>query len=116
MRFLYGLLLGVIGTTVAGILYLAFAGGDYLLQLSPTYQELRTRADDLERAEVHREQLVARLDAMHSQFAELSRRFRSLHEKAETATPSAEQPSPENAGPEPVEGATGTEGVPSTSP
>ena len=45
-------------TTIGSILYLAFAGGDYLLQLSPTYQEMRTRLGELERTEAHHRRIL----------------------------------------------------------
>lgn len=97
MRFLYGLLLGVMTTTVGAILYLAFLGGDYLLQLSPTYQEMRTRLGELERTEEHRRELVGRLESMNRKFAELAERFDTLRQNAPMATPEPEPPPAENA-------------------
>ena len=75
MRFLYGLIFGVMLTTVGAILYLAFTGGEYLLQLSPAYQEMRGRLVDLERVDDQRAELAGRLDMMAERFSDLSRRF-----------------------------------------
>lgn len=87
MRFLYGFLIGLTATSVAAILYLAFAGGDYLLQLSPNYQEMRTRLGELERLDRDRQELVVRLDAMEKQFSALSERFARLAERAPREAP-----------------------------
>jgi hypothetical protein len=65
-------------TTVGGVLYLAFYGGDYLVQLSPKYQEMRTKLGELDRAEEHRQQLVERLDAIEKEFARLAGRGETL--------------------------------------
>ena len=78
MRFLYGVILGVLASVISSILYLALAGGEYLLILSPRYQELRSRVVALERAEEQRDQLADRLQELERRFTDLSQRFTEM--------------------------------------
>ena len=80
MRFVYGLILGVLASVIAAILYLAFAGGEYLLQLSPHYHDLVSSIASLKDAKEQRDQLTARLDALADGFDQLTRRFNELQE------------------------------------
>ena len=64
MRFVYGFILGVLASVISAILYLAFAGGEYLLQLSPHYHEMVSSISSLKEAKEQRDQLTARLDAL----------------------------------------------------
>jgi hypothetical protein len=91
MRFVYGFILGVLGTVIAAILYLAFAGGDYLLQLSPRYHEMVSTIEALKQARGQRDQLASRLETLADSFEALTRRFNELHGTTrEAAQPSAE--------------------------
>jgi hypothetical protein len=78
MRFIYGFILGVLVSVVSAILYLAFAGGDYLLQLSPRYHEMASTITSLQEAKGQRDQLASRLDALTQSFDDLTRRFNEL--------------------------------------
>jgi len=80
MRFVYGFVLGVLASVIAAILYLAFAGGEYLLQLSPHYHDLVSSIASLKDAKEQRDQLTARLDALADGFDQLTRRFNELQE------------------------------------
>lgn len=97
MRFLYGLILGIITSVIAAILYLAFAGGDYLLVLSPKYHDMRSRLGELEKAEQQRAQLAEKLGKLEERFRDLARRFESLH-----ASPPAGMEAPPAGGIEPL--------------
>jgi hypothetical protein len=107
MRFLYGLILGVLLTMIGSILYLALAGGEYLLALSPRYQEMRTKLEPCEKVAAQRDMLTDRLNDLEKQFTELSSRFSSLGNRAtgEEAAPApdatgeAAPPSPDAAAP-----------------
>lgn len=93
MRFLYGLILGILASLIAAILYLALAGGEYLLILSPTYQEMRSRLLTLEKAEAQRDQLADRLRDLERRFTELSSRFAGIAEEpAPAPAPPPEMP------------------------
>jgi uncharacterized phage infection (PIP) family protein YhgE len=80
MRFVYGLILGVLASVISAILYLAFSGGEYLLQLSPRYHEMVSTIASLKDAKEQRDQLAARLDALADGFDQLTRRFNELQE------------------------------------
>ncbi len=80
MRFIYGLIMGVLATVISAILYLAFANGDYLLQLSPHYHEMTSTIASLKEAKEQRDQLAARLDTLTNGFEQLTRRFNDLQE------------------------------------
>src|SRR5262245_2344133 len=80
MRFVYGFILGVLASVIGAILYLAFAGGEYLLQLSPHYHEMVSSIASLKDAKEQRDQLTARLDALADGFDQLTRRFNELQE------------------------------------
>jgi uncharacterized phage infection (PIP) family protein YhgE len=80
MRFVYGLILGVLASVISAILYLAFSGGEYLLQLSPRYHEMVSTIASLKDAKDQRDQLAARLDALADGFDQLTRRFNELQE------------------------------------
>jgi hypothetical protein len=82
MRFVYGFILGVLASVISAILYLAFAGGEYLLQLSPHYHEMVSTIASLKEAKEQRDQLSARLDALADGFDQLTRRFNELQEAA----------------------------------
>ncbi|MEA2624053.1 MAG: hypothetical protein QOD06_98 [Candidatus Binatota bacterium] len=94
MRFLYGFILGLLLTLIGSILYLALAGGEYLLALSPRYQEMRTKLEPCEKVAAQRDLLTDRLNDLEKRFAELSSRFTSLGDRA----------AGEAAGPEPAPG------------
>ncbi len=112
MRFLYGFILGVLATTIGAILYLAFAGGEYVVQLSPHYHELTSEVASLREAKAQRDQLAGRLDALTRSFDELTRRFSDLaHAPRESSHP-AEAPA---AAPEPAPAPT-HEAAPSPTP
>jgi hypothetical protein len=78
MRFIYGFILGVLVSAVTAILYLAFTGGDYLLQLSPRYHEMVSTITALKDAKGQRDQLASRLEALSDSFDTLTRRFNEL--------------------------------------
>lgn len=94
MRFIYGFIMGVLSTTIASILYLAFGGGEYLVQLSPHYHELNSEVAALRDAKQQRDQLASRLDALAKSFDELTRRFADLQRNAHDPA-AAEPPTPE---------------------
>ena len=91
MRFIYGFIFGVLASTIGAILYLAFAGGEYLLQLSPHYHEITSEVATLRDAKQQRDQLATRLDMLAKSFDELTRRFgemqRSPHDAAHPSEP-----------------------------
>lgn len=110
MRFLYGLILGILASLIAAILYLALAGGEYLLILSPKYQEMRSRLLTLEKAEAQRDQLADRLRDLERRFTELSSRFAGIADEPAVAPapPPPETPPLDEApipSPEPTPGA-----------
>ena len=78
MRFIYGFIMGVLVTIISAILYLAFASGDYVLQLSPHYHEMTSTIASLKEAKEQRDQLAARLDTLANGFEQLTRRFNEL--------------------------------------
>jgi len=80
IRFIYGFILGMLATVIGAILYLAFAGGDYLLQLSPRYHELASSVSSLKETKEQRDQLAVRLDSLAEGFDQLTRRFNELRE------------------------------------
>ncbi len=94
MRFVYGFILGVLASVIAAILYLAFAGGEYLLQLSPHYHEMVSSIASLKDAKEQRDLLTARLDALADGFDQLTRRFNELQET--TREPGHHAPSVQN--------------------
>lgn len=94
MRFVYGFILGVLASVIAAILYLAFAGGEYLLQLSPHYHDMVSSIASLKDAKEQRDQLTARLDALADGFDQLTRRFNELQET--TREPGHRAPSVQN--------------------
>src|SRR5262245_55312898 len=87
MRFVYGFILGVLASVIAAILYLAFAGGEYLLQLSPHYHDMVSSIAALKEAKEQRDQLTARLDALADGFDQLTRRFNELQETTREPLP-----------------------------
>ena len=93
MRFIYGFIMGVLATVISAILYLAFANGDYLLQLSPQYHEMTSTIVSLKEAKQQRDQLAARLDTLTNGFEALTRRFNDLQEAAKE--PSRRSPGPQ---------------------
>ncbi|MGH7898969.1 MAG: hypothetical protein ACREQQ_13520, partial [Candidatus Binatia bacterium] len=68
VRFIYGFILGVLTCVILAILYLAFAGGDYLLLLSPKYHQLQSENEMLKQARDQRDQLAGRLENVANQF------------------------------------------------
>jgi hypothetical protein len=106
MRFIYGWLLGVIASVIGAILYLAFADGQYLLQLSPRYHEMQSTIAGLKEAKQQRDQLADRLEMLTGSLEDLTRRFNELREtscgpaSAHTGSMAAEPPPPAKA-PEP---------------
>lgn len=94
MRFLYGLILGILASLIAAILYLALAGGEYLLILSPRYQEMRSRLLTLEKAEAQRDQLADRLRDLERRFTELSARFSGISAESDDLPAPSPAPSP----------------------
>lgn len=104
MRFVYGFVLGVLVSVISAILYLALAGGGYLLVLSPEYQEMRTKLAPCEKVEQQRDQLTERLGDLERRFAEITERFGGLSAGAPAAlaeppplveaTPALEPPTP----------------------
>jgi hypothetical protein len=78
MRFIYGFVLGVLLSIVTAILYLAFTGGDYVLQLSPRYHEMVSTITALKEADGQRDQLASRLETLTESFDTLTRRFNEL--------------------------------------
>ena len=93
MRFVYGFILGVLVTVISAILYLAFANGEYLLQLSPHYHEMTSTIVSLKEAKEQRDQLAARLDTLANGFEQLTHRFNDLQE-------TTREPSRRGAGPQ----------------
>jgi hypothetical protein len=94
MRFLYGLILGLMSAVIGAILYLALAGGEYLLVLSPAYHEMKTQLAVLERADRHREELAKKLEVLEGRFQDLSRRFEHLRSAAEEPPEAPAVPEP----------------------
>jgi len=110
MRFIYGFVLGVLGSVIAAILYLAFAGGDYLLQVSPRYHEMVSTIEACKQAKGQRDQLASRLETLADSFDALTRRFNELQgttreptqpstEKGAAPSPGSETAPPATAGP-----------------
>ncbi len=99
MRFLYGLILGVLATVIGSILYLAFTGGDYLLLLSPKYQGLASAMDSCKQAVEQRNQLTVRLEAVERSFEKLSQRFNEL----QSSHPDLHAPGGADSSPKPAE-------------
>ena len=96
MRFLYGVILGILASVIGAILYLAIVGGEYLLILSPKYQELKSRVAALEKAEEQRDQLAARLQDLERRFTDLGQRLTELRGVAPAiAAPATPSPEPE---------------------
>jgi hypothetical protein len=108
MRFVYGFILGVLASVISAILYLAFAGGEYLLQLSPRYHEMVSTIASLKEAKEQRDQLSVRLDALADGFDQLTRRFNELQD-------AASESSHRGAG-LPSEGSSAAEGTPAGTP
>jgi uncharacterized phage infection (PIP) family protein YhgE len=114
MRFIYGLIMGVLVTVVSAILYLAFSSGDYLLQLSPHYHEMTSEIASLKDAKQQRDQLATRLETLASGFEQLTRRFNELQETTRESAcrgsaPQGESPpSMEPAHPRPGAGSAGS--------
>ena len=97
MRFIYGFILGVLVSVITAILYLAFLGGDYLLQLSPRYHDMASTIAALREAKEQRDQLAVRLDALADGFDQLTRRFNELQVTVRQPAhrgPGAEPPAP----------------------
>lgn len=106
MRFIYGLVFGVMASVIGAILYLAFADGQYLLQLSPRYHEMQSTIAGLKEAKQQRDQLADRLEKLSGSLDDLTRRFNELRETgcapaathpgpiAAEATPSSKAPEP----------------------
>ena len=102
MRFIYGFILGVLASVIAAILYLAFAGGGYLLELSPRYHDMASTITALREAKEQRDQLATRLEALTNAFDALTRRFNDLQEPPRRSPePSAAEKPPEPAAPKP---------------
>ena len=101
MRFLNGVILGILACVIGAILYLALAGGEYLLILSPKYQEMKSRLASLERAEAQRDELATRLQDLERRFTDLGQRLTELRGGGAPAAPpiTAPEPAPE---PEPT--------------
>jgi len=93
MRFIYGTLFGLMASVIAAILYLAFADGQYLLQLSPRYHEMQSTIGSLKEAKEQRDQLTERLELLAGSLDELTRRFNELRE-AGCGQPAAAHPLP----------------------
>ena len=91
MRFIYGLILGILATLIGSILYLAIGGGEYLLVLSPKYHEMRSSIDSLQKAEQQRDQLAGKLDALEKKFNELAQRYSELHAASKNDAPVANE-------------------------
>jgi hypothetical protein len=103
MRFVYGFILGVMVSVITAILYLAFLGGDYLLQLSPRYHDMASTIVSLREAKEQRDQLAVRLDALADGFDQLTRRFNELQETVrQPAQPAHRGPGVEAPLPEPT--------------
>ena len=92
MRFIYGLLFGVLASVIGAILYLAFADGQYLLQLSPRYHEMQSTIAGLKEAKEQRDQLTDRLEMLAGSLDDLTRRFNELREIG--CPPTAGHPGP----------------------
>jgi hypothetical protein len=102
MRFIYGFILGVMVSVITAILYLAFLGGDYLLQLSPRYHDMASTIVSLREAKEQRDQLAVRLDALADGFDQLTRRFNELQETVRQPAHRAPGGEPLAAAPEPT--------------
>jgi hypothetical protein len=107
MRFIYGLVFGVMASVIGAILYLAFADGQYLLQLSPRYHEMQSTIAGLNEAKQQRDQLAGRLETLTAALEDLTRRFNELRETgcgpaAGRPGPIAAEPLPAPRAPEPV--------------
>lgn len=100
MRFLYGTIFGVLVTVVAAILYLAVAGGEYLLRLSPEYHDMKSRVANLEKADEQRDMLMKRLETLEEKFQSLRERFTNLSEQTPPEPPTSTEESPPEAGEE----------------
>jgi hypothetical protein len=104
MRFLYGVILGILASVIGAILYLALAGGEYLLILSPKYQEMKSRLTALEKAESQRDELADRLQDLERRFTDLGQRLTELRGGAPAPGSVAEPPSDAGAHSEPTPG------------
>jgi hypothetical protein len=102
MRFIYGFMLGVLASVIAAILYLAFGGGGYLLELSPRYHDMAATITALKEAKEQRDQLAARLETLAGAFDALTRRFNDLQEPGRHSAepPAAPEKPPEPAAPQ----------------
>ena len=94
MRFLYGVILGVLASVIGAILYLALAGGEYLLILSPKYQEMKSRLAALEKAEAQRDDLANRLQDLERRFTDLGARLTELRGGNGSAPVTTPEPAP----------------------
>ena len=68
IRFVYGFILGVLTTVIAAILYLAFAGGEYLLWIIKDFRRAgaRTGLTEALRSEHRRPGLSGLVEALES--------------------------------------------------
>jgi hypothetical protein len=103
MRFIYGVLFGVLTSVIGAILYLAFADGQYLLQLSPRYHEMVSTIGGLTEAKEQRDQLTDRLELLAGSLDELTRRFNELRETGCGAATAHPPSSPIEPAPKPAE-------------
>jgi hypothetical protein len=111
MRFIYGFIFGVLASTIGAILYLAFGGGEYLLQISPRFHDMAATITSLKDAKEQRDLLANRLDALAEGFDQLTQRFNELTQTVRE-TPHhgpAEPLPPPTPAPEPIRPKTRTE-------
>lgn len=86
LRFLFGLLLGMIIGGAATAFFLSSGGGDYLIATSPRMRQLE---EDLRKSDQEREYMVKRLEdfaalmeKMEVKFVELEKRFEDVLEES----------------------------------
>lgn len=86
LRFLFGLLLGMIIGGAATAFFLSSGGGDYLIATSPRMRQLE---EDLRKSDQEREYMVKRLEdfaalmeKMEVKFVELEKRFETVLEES----------------------------------
>jgi hypothetical protein len=96
MRFIYGFIFGVLASTIGAILYLAFGGGEYLLQISPRFHDMAATITSLKDAKEQRDLLANRLDALAEGFDQLTQTVRETphHGPAEPLPPPTPAPEP----------------------
>ena len=101
LRFLFGLLLGIVIGGAATAFFLSSGGGDYLIATSPRVGQLE---EDLRKSDQERQYLAKKLEdfaalmeKMEARFVDLEKRFETVLEESRKnaeESPAAEQSEP----------------------